>query len=196
MTNSNCSTESCVLLYCGRDQEQLGSAPRYREVMPTQLRSPALSLVGFGTLLLLTWRFLPLPWSVSMPLLSVAMGALAGGVGLLCRDARHWRRLALLGMALFAGGLILFEVSSRSAESLPVAFGLVITASGVLSRCPRWAIIPATAPGSAAGFCAASRRPSRPHPRRCPVGYAVGSPAVDRHSGGSLSPLNSRSLQV
>ncbi|QMV84823.1 hypothetical protein HW450_10840 [Corynebacterium hindlerae] len=45
----------------------------------------------------------------------------------------------------FAGGLILFEVSSRSAESLPVAFGLVITASSVLSRCPRWAIIPATA---------------------------------------------------
>ncbi|MFV8396162.1 hypothetical protein [Corynebacterium hindlerae] len=36
-------------------------------------------------------------------------------------------------------------MSPRSAESLPVAFGLVIAVSSVLSRCPRWAVIPATA---------------------------------------------------
>lgn len=112
--------------------------------MPTEPRNPALSLVGFGTLFLLAWRFLPLPWPVSMPLLSVATGALSGCVGLLCQRARHWRRLTVLGVALFAGGLVLFEVSSQSAESLPVAFGLVIAVSSILSRCPRWAIVLAT----------------------------------------------------
>lgn len=71
----------------------------------------ALSVFGLGTFLLLMWRFIPLPWPVSLALLSAAAGSLAAGVGLVCQDSHHWRRHAALGVALAATGFILFEVA-------------------------------------------------------------------------------------
>ncbi|CAM3988401.1 hypothetical protein FRC0043_00520 [Corynebacterium belfantii] len=147
----------------------------------------ALSVFGLGTFLLLMWRFIPLPWPVSLALLSAAAGSLAAGVGLVCQDSHHWRRHAALGVALAAAGFILFEVAPQSAESLPIAFGLVIAFSCTLSWCPRWAIVPAIAFAVAFDCAQLHDDRPRPDPNGRYTGHRVKAVAPARHNAGNCT---------
>lgn len=75
----------------------------------------------------------------------------------------------------------------QSAESLPIAFGLVIAFSCTLSWCPRWAIVPAIA--FAVAFDCAQLHDDRPAPILMAryTGHRVKAVAPARHNAGNCT---------
>lgn len=75
----------------------------------------------------------------------------------------------------------------QSAESLPIAFGLVIAFSCTLSWCPRWAIVPAIAFAVAFDCAQLHDDRPRPDPNGRYTGHRVKAVAPARHNAGNCT---------